>query len=215
VETKIKTKMHKGLEQLYYVFASVVLAAGLFVVSDSHSSEAFAFKQQMKEEFRIGFLQTMGDGPILENFEIVWNGVYGFYTESADAAIALLTQPETDEDVIYVFSQVYNTFAAALREPKQETLAADFEIVIPANFMQEEPIYNIVPGEVPAEFSKPQVAGISTIAQPVMEYGVDLPANSDMPWVTLRDNITGQLYCTAIYNGEVSTYLGQCKNDYQ
>jgi hypothetical protein len=32
-------------------------------------------------------------------------------------------------------------------------------------------------------------------------------------WSTLTDNITGQQYCIALFNGEVSKYAGECKYD--
>lgn len=209
--------MHRRLEQTFYVLASAVLAVGFFVVSNSQLPEVQAYKSQLRQEFVVAFEQTIGDGPVFDDVFLVINGINDFYAQASDAVIALLSQPETDEDMIYVFGSVYQTFAKAFVDPSADQPAvAGVEIVILENFMQEEPIYSIMPEShiFPAEEAASAASQVSSTQPYMPEFVEGEIANTDLPWVTLKDNVTGEFYCTAIYNGEVSTYQGKCKNDY-
>ena len=75
--------------------------------------------------------------------------------------------------------------------------------------MSEEPLYNIVP-------YRTIVKTIGTVAGASIDLrAMTDPVNSqNQPWVTMRDALTGQYYCLAVYNGEVNKYLGPCKFDY-
>ena len=207
--------MYGRLEQIYYVLAAVVLTAGLFVLTESKIAEVTAFQNEIKTEFKIAFLQTIGDQPVLADVELIAGGVNDFYVQAADELIAMFSQPETDQDVIYVFGRVYNTFAQAVHQIRAGEVATQNDPMIAANFMTEPPVYNIVPENwhTPETFSvtQPKIAGVSTYKPEILAYP---QANVGLPWVTLKDNVTGELYCTAIYNGEVNKYVGPCKDEY-
>jgi hypothetical protein len=143
---------------------------------------------------------------------LVFDTVASFYDQSASATIALLSQPETDQDIIFVYSQVYQTFAKAFNPNYGNPSAIAYtEMPLPSeipNFMSEEPLYNLVPYRevVKTLQTTPVVAGTAV--------SVEVPVNSEeLPWVTMSDNSTGQLYCVAIYNGTVNQYLGPCQRD--
>ena len=179
--------MYSKALKLFYVLSIFVLGTVLFVMTHS----TYHATRSMQEQFSIAWQQTWGDQPYFTEIADVFDGVAEFYDQAGDATISLLSSPEADQDVIHVFSKVYDGLAQIFGK-NSEQVALD-----PAKFMSEQPIYNIVPA----------VAGASVDIS-----GVD-PVNLHNPWFTARDAMTGQIYCTAIYNGEVNKYLGSCKSD--
>jgi hypothetical protein len=158
--------------------------------------------------------QTIGDEPWFEDVALVYNGVTNFYEAASDETIAVLDQPELNEDLVFVFAKVYSAFADAFEGEGNSDSIAYSDLPLPAvtqNFMSEEPIYNIVPYRTVVttvdEGNEGRVAGTMV--------DVSIPANSISPWITVQDNYTGQLYCLAIYNATINKYLGPCKNEYQ
>jgi hypothetical protein len=204
--------MNKFAMSIYYSLAFVVVGATSFVLSPSDVPEMTKWQDGVKQEFMVAFQQTVGDQPWFSEFELVFDSVNQFYTDSTDAVVALLNDAEADEDIIYVFGQVYQSFAKAINQNKGSDLAYENLSLppMPSNFMAEESIYNIVPYRTivkTIDATSGQVAGANSEEQ--------VPVNSPkQPWVTIEDNSTGQLYCLAVYNGTVNNYLGACKNDY-
>jgi hypothetical protein len=115
------------------------------------------------------------------------------------------------QDAAAIAISTYNNLRVALRpvapiEPQVSAAVQETQITIPQNFMQEDPVLNIIPPSI--TFEDPMTT--TTVAS-------DSPAVNDsgFPWLNLRDINTGQIYCVAIYNTEVNRYLGPCKNDYR
>ena len=199
--------MYHKAETMYYTLATFVVGATFFVVQPANSPEMSQWQDGMKLQFTNAWVQTLGDQPWFTEFALIYEGVSGFYEHATDATIALINQPEADEDVIYVFNQVYNIFANAINS-NSDTIAYS-ELPLPPitdEFMTEEPLYNIVPYRMVVKtIEDGTVAGVSLDNSVV---------NDNQPWVTIKDNLTNQLYCLAIYNGTVNKYLGSCKYDY-
>ncbi len=206
--------MYHKAQTIYYGLAIAVLGAGLFMMQPSQSNEVSVWQQSTSEQLSIAWQQTIGDQPWFSDAELVFDTIASFYDQSASSLIALIDQPETDQDIIYVYSQVYITFAKAINPNYgNQTAVAYTEVLLPEsvpNFMAEEPLYNLVPYRevvrtLPSMLT-PAVAGA--------DVSLDQPVNSpELPWVTMTDNSTGQLYCVAIYNGTFNQYLGACKRD--
>ena len=179
--------MHLNPRIIAYGLAAFVLLNALFIMQSNQISDnnyvIAEFKQTIRQEFLRAFMQTAGDTPWLGSAEIVIGGIIEFYDQAADELIALLNPRGTDDDLVRVAQAVYSSFKTSEYPEGEYT-------------MTEEPLYNITP-------AVPVVAGIQT----------QNPVNGPNQWVTLRDNYTGQLYCLAMYNGEMNKYLGACKKD--
>jgi hypothetical protein len=206
--------MYGKARAIYYGLSTFVLATALFVLYPSHNQELISFQKDIVSRFDVAFQQTMGDGPWFSEFADIYDGVNAFYAHSSNEMIAVLSSnPEADEDIAYVFSKVYLSFAKALPLQKSHSAPknpyADVQLPSkPANFMTQEPVYNIIPyRSVVKTYEDGEVAG-AVISR-------DEPVNTQQdPWVTLKDNLTGQLYCLAVYDGTVNKYIGPCKYDY-
>ena len=215
--------MYGKTASIYYSLASFLLLTGLFVLTPNTSPEVTTLQSEIKHEISVAWEQTIGDEPFLTDLVTVLEGVEAFYTQSADAMIALLEdRTGSDRDLAWIFNQTYNSIAASFK-PKATELAvnqvggtqieAEEELDMP-NFMAEAPILNIVPEGFKLETSSPVVAGVSNSTPETFVYPDTTPVNLTQPWVTIKDNTTGQLYCLAVYNGEVNKYLGECKYEY-
>ena len=190
--------MEKSAEKIYYSLSIFALGAGLFILQPSRSAEVTAWQNSIKLQFSVSEQQTMGDFNFVSDVGFIYDSVWSFYDQSASVLISLLSQPETDQDVLYVFGSVYNTFAQAFVAPASNSVYTAIQTQIPPNFMQEEPLYNIVPN------NHESISGAL----------IYKPDSANHSWVTIQDGLTGQVYCVASYNGEISKYLGECKNDY-
>lgn len=170
--------------------------------------EVSALQTEMKQQFGVAWQQTIGDAPYFDSLAYIYDGVTDFYDQASREMIVLLSQPDTDQDLYYVFHAVYADFAQMF-QPRHYSLAQKVEIPGPGIFMTQKAIDNIVPDSIAEEKTlSGSVSGALTFYQ-----GIE-PVNKANSWVTLQDNFTGQIYCLAIYNGEVNKYLGDCKNDY-
>ena len=173
-----------------------------FVLQPSKTPEVASYQSGIQQQFSMAWKQTLGDGPYFDSLAYVYDSVTAFYDQSAQAAVALLAQPESDEALYHVASATYEVFAKALVQASAPKVAIP---VLPPDgqFMTQAAVTNIIP-----DTSTGSISGVSFS-------GVQEPLNKIVnSWVTLQDNYTGQMYCLAIYNGEVNKYLGACKNDY-
>jgi len=190
--------MYYRAESIFYALASFVIFTAAFVLAPSAHEETRILQTEVREQFRVAFIQTMGDQPYFEEAEIIFDGIRDFYIQSADSAIALFKHEEADRDLAYIFKGMVLELArvATMYLPEPQTLAS----VAESN--QELPEAVILPrvvapaGMVSGEVLLPSVA------------------NTYQAWVTIQDNMTGQLFCVAIYNGEVNKYLGECVDEY-
>jgi len=203
--------MHQKATAIYYGLSIFLLLTALFVMQPSKGPEMVALQGQIKQEFSVAWQQTIGDQPYFDDLGMIYDGVDSFYNQAAIYTISLIRQPESAEVLAYIFKTTYQDFAQAIRgaQLSQKLAQTDLEVLPPDKFMSEAPIYNIVPDYAEALSGKPegQVAGASVQS--------GNPVNStNQPWVTIQDNFTGQLYCLAVYNGNVNKYLGPCKYDY-
>lgn len=163
--------------------------------------EVGMLQDEMQTQFAIAFQQTMGDQPYFSEALLVIEGVSDFYNQAAVSSIALFEDKQADAELAYVFGATYNKLVSVV-----SSYVKSGSIV---NIAQKEPL--------PA----PPVADL-VVTEPVRDYygavsGALLdvsPVNLEKPWVNIQDNFTGQLYCLAIYNGEVNKYLGSCKDNY-
>ncbi|MBX4186859.1 MAG: hypothetical protein KW802_01185 [Candidatus Doudnabacteria bacterium] len=202
--------MYQTAQSIYYSLAIFVLAAAFFVMQPSNNQELVAWQSDIVQQLTVASKQTMGDRPWFSDLADVYDGINNFYDEAANATIALFSQPETDEDIIYVFNNVYTSFLQSFREgamtPKVAGLSISQVQTMPQDFMKEEPLYNIIP-------YRDVVRTVNDASNTLTSDPIN-PVNSPaQPWVTVQDNTTGQLYCLAVYNDTVNKYLGACRDD--
>lgn len=205
--------MYSKALSIYYGLSIFVIGAGFFVMQPSSSPEMTVWQDQIKSQVVTAWKQTIGDQPWFEEVALIYDGVNDFYNAASEEVILVLDQPELNEDVVFVFSKVYSTFANAFNGVSTtDTIALNTlpEPAVTENFMSEDAIYNIVPYRTvvtTVDDTAGKVAGV-TITD------ISTPVNTINSWVTIRDNSTGQLYCLAIYNATINKYLGPCKNEY-
>ena len=189
---------------IFYGLSAFVLMTAFFVLQPSKIPEVASFQTGIEQQFSVAWKQTLGDGQYFDSLANIYDGITAFYDQSASATLALLTQPESDEALYHVANATYEVLVKAIVHASEPKVAAIQAPVLPPDgqFMTQAAITNIIPVSVG------NVSGVSITHD---QAPVNDKTNS---WVTLRDNYTGQMYCLAIYNGEVNKYLGACKNDY-
>lgn len=180
--------MSIAAEKLYYTLAGFLLLTALFVLHPSQRPEFATLQNQMISQFLVAGQQTLGDQPYFEDLALIFDAVHEFYDQAGIASIALFEHGAADRDLAVIFRQTYRTLAGSFSKSSNPTVT----------FMSEPPIYNIIPAST-----------LSGIVSGAIEPAV----NDQTPWVTIKDNFTGQLYCLAMYNGNVNKYLGPCKKD--
>jgi len=158
-------------------------------------------QNEMKTEFAQAFRQTMGDQPYFPEVAQVFEGVSSFYSEAAEASIALFEDKEADAELAYIFGTTYHNLLSTLSSYLPSGPNTNLAQILPIETLPEADLAITEPSE---DYQ-------GAVSGAVLDV---LPVNLERPWVTIQDNSTGQLYCLAIYNGEVNKYLGQCKNDY-
>ena len=172
--------MYQTAKAIYYFLIMFLLGTALFVMQPTDIAEVRNWQAGIKSQLSVAWQQTIGDQPFFADF-------------------ALIAEPDSDSDLVYVYSQVYQSLAKTAQPPPDADLVyKTAQITIPLNFMSGEAIYNIVPYRSIVQTIGGSVAGASVAS----------------PWVTMQDAVTGQNYCLAVYNGHVNKYLGECKDDY-
>ena len=200
--------MYGKAQKLFYILAGFLLLTGFFVLKPNSSVEITSLQNEIKHEFTVAWIQTIGDQPYFDDLYVVVDGVFNFYDSAAIETIALLDPKGADDDMIQVFAQVYHEFKLALiHHPNVAANQPEQPPIDLAHFMKEPALSNIVPEP---EDLVVKMAG--SVSGTLLD---EEAVNQDRPWVTIRDNFTGQLYCMAVYNGEVNKYLGPCKYDYE
>ncbi len=206
--------MYQKAESIYYGLATFVLGTALFVMQPSNLPDVAAWQQTVKQQIGTAIVQTFGDGPWFQEVGFIYDSTSAFYQKAASVTITMFDDPEANEDIAFVYTQVYKIFANALNTSTNHGFAYN-DVQLPAigpDFMTQEPIYNIVPYKEVVTTIDDKLTALGSVAGESVS--IDKPVNSiSMPWVTIRDNSTGQLYCLAVYNGTVNQYLGPCKYD--
>jgi hypothetical protein len=211
--------MRAWTEQLFYGLSAVVLGAALFVLQPANNSDLAKFQANIKDQVSVATVQVFGDQPVFSGVDLIVGSINEFYNQSADAFLALLAPTPGEEDMSRVAQNVYAQIVVmfdqnSIQQPQVAGVQIEAPPAVPDNFMQEEPLYNIVP-ELPSAPPSPyfETPFRKKITQSAASF---TPAVNDGggAWVNLRDEVTGQIYCVAIYNSEINRYLGPCKNDY-
>lgn len=142
-------------------------------LGQSVNLEVAFFRYDVLTQSNRGFWQVMGDKSMFDDLAIVWSGLNDFYNSAQQQMITLLSPIRTQEDVFYIYTQVYSRFVNTLSILKgednglaysndtQEGVIAgekiyyDLHQPIPSTysdqdlftgeFMTEEPLYEIVP----------------------------------------------------------------------
>lgn len=208
--------MHRKALKIFYSLAIFVLMNALFVMTNGGGKEVTALRQEIRESLRVAFWQTVGDRPWFEDVEIAVRGIDNFYIQATDQMLAMLEPTKHEDGMNQVLAAMGNAVSGIKhKEPEATDQGRIAGLMIEGDFMQEEPLRNIVPWEESAqnteswvEKNDPSVLGITA-----GRYSDQLPVNDSNEWVTIRDNYTGQLYCLAVYNSEINRYLGPCKKD--
>ncbi|OGE79909.1 MAG: hypothetical protein A2660_00440 [Candidatus Doudnabacteria bacterium RIFCSPHIGHO2_01_FULL_45_18] len=191
--------MYQTAKAIYYFLIMFLLGTALFVMQPTDIAEVRNWQAGIKSQLSVAWQQTIGDHPFFADFALIYESVDNFYKLAAGETIALIAEPDSDSDLVYVYSQVYQSLAKTAQPPPDADLVyKTAQITIPLNFMSGEAIYNIVPYRSIVQTIGGSVAGASVAS----------------PWVTMQDAVTGQNYCLAVYNGHVNKYLGECKDDY-
>jgi hypothetical protein len=199
--------MTKAVYQSMFVSLSALLMAVLFVLQPSPSPEMQEFKSQIHEQFAQAAMELIAGESFVEPFTLVWNSVNGFYSESADQAVALL-----DDDIIaslaLIFNEEYQNNVAIVSAPMSARVLA-----------LEEPLLNIIPmGEAESlldPYFSEDLAYIEHYGGVVAGESTDANHDAEPPvaWMTINDSITTFPYCVAIFNGTINSYPGGCASD--
>lgn len=191
--------MHDKALQAFHGLAIVVLATILFTLHPSKLPEVSALQNSFTQQFSIAWQQTLGDQPYFSDTADIYNGLASFFDQASQSTMALLADPGSDQDIVFVYGKVYADIVTGFKKSDLDIASNIPNPVQDKSFMTEAAIYNIVPGSV---------AGASTTS-------VDQPKHqNDSPWFTATDGLTGQTYCVGVYNGEINQYLGGCKDEY-
>lgn len=190
--------MYYKAEQTFYILASFVIFTAAFILVPSAHPETIALQQEIKSQFSRAWIQTIGDQPYFTEVAEVYDGIQNFYAQAADSSIALIRHEEADRDLAFIFHGIYNEFknVAIAHLPSPRSVVT-----------QTPPIMDTVISEVPRITAPVGLVSGEEIKTPPI-------ANMHKAWVTIQDNMTGQLYCLAIYNGEVNKYIGECVDEY-
>jgi hypothetical protein len=188
--------MNPKVEKIFYALAIFVLMNAFFILRQSSVPEVSNLQNQVKQQFSIAWQQTIGDQSYFTELSGVYDGITAFYNQSADATIALIKSPDSDADIYSVFSKTFNMIAQVFQKPQQTNAA----VASDNQTQKDKNHFNI---STPIDSQTQLISGTAIVK----------PVNQINSWVTIQDNFTGQLYCLAIYNGEVSKYLGPCKSD--
>jgi hypothetical protein len=175
-----------------------------FLLSPSKNKDVAALQSEMGREFSVAWQQTIGDQPYFEEFAVIFDGVRDFYEESATAMVALIEDKEMDRDLAFVFKTAYQDFGQIITGQRgwQPTHVAE---------AKQAPSMGLITPTAWVNLPPATISESGFVAGAVLD---NSPVNIEKPWVTLKDNLTGQLYCVAFYNGELNKYLGPCANDY-
>lgn len=186
---------------LFYALSAFVLFMALFVMKPSDVSEVALLQEEMQSQFSVAFQQTIGDQPYFEEILLVIDGVTNFYTLAADSSIALYEDKQADAELAFIFGATYEKLVSVVSSYVKSANSA--------TIAQEEPQLTVPVADL--AITEPVEDSFGVVSGALLDV---LPVNLEKPWVTIQDNSTGQLYCLAIYNGEVNKYLGSCKDDY-
>ncbi len=192
--------MHGKAATIFYSLASFVMFTALFAMQNSAIPEVAALQDNIQHQFSVALVQTIGDGPVFDDLALVFDSISEFYQESAAASLALVQDEASDRDLVFIYTRAYEQVLLAFHPPPAMPVGAATTEITADNFMTEPAISNIIPE------TTPEVGVVSGLSNEAV--------NEVMPWVTMRDNLTGQLYCVALYNGELNKYLGACRYDY-
>lgn len=229
--------MGRKAQKIFYSLAIFALLSALFVLRPPAASEVFnhsaakevvVLKHEIQEHLRVAFWQTVGDEPLFESFEIVWRGIEGFYSRSAEEMLALIEPTPAEDEMNKLFVAMGQSLIKPLARITNYEIRASEErriagLLEESKFMMEEPLANIVPeGSIKYEElsineneKKPgEVAGATFPNIYYLPLNTNLkPVNGPNEWVTIQDNYTGKLFCLAIYNNEINRYAGACRTD--
>jgi hypothetical protein len=198
--------MHQRATTTFYILHGFALMTALFVLQPSQRPEVAALQSTIKHQFSVAWQETIGDQPYFTEVAVIFDGVSDFYHQAATISLALVKDESTDRDLAYIFSTAYNDFAQIFTGQKPFTGPGVAETKVWQRTVIASPAVTTFGPIEPPMVRAPQVAGA------VLD---NTPVNLEKPWVTMRDNLTGQLYCIALYNGEVNKYMGMCANDYR
>lgn len=194
--------MSSRANTLFYALSAFILLTAVFVMKPSPAPEMNLLQSEIKTQFITAFQQTLGDQPYFDEVFLVFEGISAFYEQAASSAIVLLEDQEADEELAFIFQTTYKKFVATIGLYISGQTHANVAVLEPpVSVMKPDLIIN--PARVRYEAA---VSG---------SFVNNSPANLEKPWVTLQDNYTSQLYCLAIYNGEVNKYLGPCQDEYR
>ncbi len=204
--------MTKAVYQSMFVLLGMLLMAALFVMQPTNQPELAKFQSDVKSKLVTATQQVFGSQDYSEPFALIWATTENFYNGATDEAIALLQPDEAFMSLALSFDADYN--AAVASNP---TVLA----LVPRN---EAPLYGIVPTGNPEALIEPSfnddaayyhsefggvVAGTSI---ELSDEGI-IEGPHKATWLDLKDSITGDAYCVAIFDGTVNTYPGTCARE--
>lgn len=190
--------MYYRAEKTFNILASFLLITAVFVLAPSAHEETTALQNDIKAQFSRAWVQTIGDQPFFSEIGLIYDGVQNFYAQAADSTVALIKHEEADRDLALLFQGIFSEFKSA---------ALAYLPAPQAVVTQLDPMMETVIEEVPRLTAPAGMVSGEVIQAPAI-------ANTHRAWVTIQDNMTGQLYCLAIYNGEVNKYIGECVDEY-
>lgn len=198
--------MTKAVYQSMFVSLSALLMAVLFVLQPTSNPDMEDFQSRIRGQFAQAATELIAGESFTEPFALVWNSVYGFYSESADQAIALL-----EDDGITSLALMFNS------DYLFDVEVASAPLIARAPY--EEALMNIIPmSEVESlidPYFNEDLAYVDNFGGTIAGESIDISEEEPAPlvWMTITDSITAFPYCVAVFNGTINSYPGACAAD--
>src|SRR5690606_31508544 len=103
---------------IFYSLSAFALAMALFAVQPSSSQEVHTLQTSVRQNLAVALQQVIGDQPVFDELELVYDSVTEFYEQSAIAALDLVRNEQADRDLAFVFANTWVQIKTAFSEEK-------------------------------------------------------------------------------------------------
>ena len=193
--------MTKGIEKLYFSLLGGVLLPTFFLMNSYDNPDLAFYTEPVMEQIEQAVQMALGDESLLAEFKEVYDGVAAFYNVSADTTLAALDYEAPVDHYAINLDIAYDYY-------RYDKLSGS----VLGTSWEEETVQLVLAEDI--IFEDPEIADDVHPSYGTIEYDELNALNSEeLPWVTIKDNVTGDYYCVAVFAGEINQYDGKCKYD--
>ena len=189
-------------EKIYYTLSIALLGALLFIARPSSNPVAENLRNEISNQFNLAFLQVVQPQSVLEDVENVVLAVNEFYNQSAEATIALLNPIASNKVLELAVDRAYTGLTSVFLKYHSLVKPTFASSGISSNFFFHSKSF---------ERSENKDAFVNSpgLNKGFFYFGSE-NNTAQSNWTNLKDLVTGQIYCVAIFNSEINRYLGPC-----